>query len=233
MDDALPAATARPRLRDTVLRLGREVCPPIVWRGLRRVAGRRPASDLYDYLRPEHFLDAWREIERALDEHRRRLPARPRPRFLDIGGRTGSRRGYAQGFEYHLLDLAPRGEADRVFAADICACPDVPDASYDVCFSVAVFEHVRRPWDAAREIGRILRPGGLAVTHTVFAWEYHDKPVDFWRYTHLSLPFLFQAYGGLETVRCGYDITGRWRNRGTDYFQEHWWVIHVARKPLA
>lgn len=210
--------------------VAREFCPPIVWRGLRRVAGRQ-GPGLYEHLRPEHFLDGWKVIGEHIRELRRSHPAGGVPRFLDVGGRQGEKRALAEGFEYHILDVEPRAEGAGVIRADICHCPEIPDASHDLVFSVSLLEHVREPWEAARNIGRILKPGGLAITRTLFAWEYHEKPVDFWRYTHSALEYLFEHYGGLQTIRSGYDISLRWRNRGTDGFQEHWEVIHIGRRP--
>jgi SAM-dependent methyltransferase len=212
------------------VQVAKELCPPILWRSLKRVADPR-GPGLYEHLSPEHFLDGWRVIEEAIQEYRQSRPPGRAPRFLDVGGRRGEWQGLAAGFEYYILDLEPWVEGSDLIRGDICRCPEIPDASYDVVFSASLLEHVREPWEAARSIGRILAPGGLAVTRTLFAWEYHEKPIDFWRYTHAALEFLFERYGGLVTVRSGYDVSRRWRNRGTDGFQEHWEVIHIGRKP--
>ena len=39
------------------------------------------------------------------------------------------------------------------------------------------------PWLAAAEIARILKPGGLAITHTLFSWRNHPCPIDYWRFS--------------------------------------------------
>lgn len=75
--------------------------------------------------------------------------------------------------------------------------------------SVDVFEHLTRPWLAAEEITRLLAPGGLAYTSTLFSWRYHPCPVDFWRYTPDALAFLFQ---GLDEIDSGFDLTERRRD---------------------
>lgn len=214
-----------------LVRVAKDLCPPLLWRGLKGVAGRRYRPGVHDDLRPEYFLDGWQVIGQVLREFRASFPPEIVPRFLDVGGRAGERQSVADGFEYYVLDLAPRLETGRVIQADICNCPEIPDGSYSVIFSNSLLEHVKEPWKAARNIGRILAAGGLAVTRTLFAWEYHEKPVDFWRYTHSALEFLFERYGGLVTVRSGYDVSRRWRNRGTDMFQELWEVVHIGRKP--
>jgi SAM-dependent methyltransferase len=46
---------------------------------------------------------------------------------------------------------------------------DFPDSTFDVVFSLSSIEHFGAPWDiarAAREIGRVLRPGGYAFVVT-------------------------------------------------------------------
>jgi SAM-dependent methyltransferase len=61
---------------------------------------------------------------------------------------------------------------------------DFPDASFDVVFSLSSFEHFGRPEDvaaAARELGRVLRPGGHALVVTecfVHRHPLNAAPVD-------------------------------------------------------
>jgi SAM-dependent methyltransferase len=62
---------------------------------------------------------------------------------------------------------------------------EFPDASFDVVFSLSSIEHFGGPRDiagAAREIGRVLRPGGHAVIVTecyVHKHPLNSAPVDF------------------------------------------------------
>src|SRR5437773_9145 len=62
---------------------------------------------------------------------------------------------------------------------------DFPDESFDVVFSLSSFEHFGGPADvaaAARELGRVLRPGGHAFVVTESFVERHPlnaAPVDF------------------------------------------------------
>ena len=72
--------------------------------------------------------------------------------------------------------------------------------------SSEVFEHINRPWLAAAEIARILRPGGLAITYTVFSGRSRPLPIDYWRYSQECLEFLF---GDLECLETGYDLSER------------------------
>ncbi len=130
-------------------------------------------------------------------------------RVLEIGGRGHPRDHVfdAERFEYLNLDLAETGPG--VILGDITHCPEIEDGSFDVVLSVDVFEHIDRPWLAGEEIVRILRPGGLVYTSTLFSWRYHPCPIDYWRYTPEALESLMR---GTETLDLGFDTTERRRD---------------------
>ena len=177
-------------------------------------------------------------LVRELAEKRR--PGGATPTFLDVGARRSERMSIAEGYDYHAMDIAPR--AANVIAGDICACPQVPDDSFDVVFSMDVFEHVREPWEAAQECIRITRPGGLLIHRTLFAYRYHPGPVDYWRFSAQGLEYLFQRTGRTTTLVKGYDIRGRRADsRGSHIsnkppidrlggFRENWRVLWIGRK---
>ncbi|RYJ04256.1 MAG: class I SAM-dependent methyltransferase, partial [Actinomycetales bacterium] len=127
---------------------------------------------------------------------------------LEIGGR-GYPRGkvFGDAFTYRNLDLVETGEGTIV--GDITGCPEIADETFDVVLSVDVFEHIDRPWLAGEEMVRILKPGGLVYTSTLFSWRYHPCPIDFWRYTPEALAFLMQ---GTESIDQGFDLTERRRD---------------------
>jgi SAM-dependent methyltransferase len=109
-------------------------------------------------------------------------------------------------YRYSDLNLAA-SDIPNTIIADITNCrAEIPDASFDVVISSDVFEHIDRPWLAAQEIARILRPGGIAVTHTLFAWRNHPCPIDYWRFSAECLEFLF---ADLECLEKGYDLSQR------------------------
>jgi SAM-dependent methyltransferase len=109
-------------------------------------------------------------------------------------------------FRYHDLNLVT-SDIPNTIIGDITGCADViEDESFDIVFSSDVFEHIDRPWLAAQEITRILKPGGIAVTHTLFSWRNHPCPIDYWRYSAECLEFLFSDLTCLEK---GYDLSQR------------------------
>ncbi len=138
------------------------------------------------------------------------------------------------------MDILPQSK--DIIAADICACPEIPDGSFDVVFSTDLFEHVQRPWDAASECIRIAKPGGLLIHRTLFAYRYHPEPVDYWRFSSQGLEYLFTRDGNASTIIKGYDLRGRRRNRRgknldtrppIDWlggFRENWRVVWIGRK---
>lgn len=145
-------------------------------------------------------------------------------------------------WRYHDLNIEA-SDIPNTIVADITGCEQqIADESFDLVISSDVFEHIDRPWLAASEIARILRPGGLAITHTLFSWRNHPCPIDYWRYSAECLEFLF---ADLQCLEKGYDLSQRrvdqpgfWPS-GADSvpvdalggWREHWSVYCVARKP--
>ena len=85
------------------------------------------------------------------------------------------------GLEYQLLKMEP--DADAITALDInpeqykideieCQFCDLngripfDDASFDVCFSIEVIEHLNNPQNIINEAHRVLKPGGMLFLST-------------------------------------------------------------------
>ncbi len=95
------------------------------------------------------------------------------------------------------LDIAPHANCDVV--GDAHHLP-FQDASFDAVHTVSVFEHLRKPWIAAEEVARVLRPGGLLFCSVPFAYPIHGSPHDFFRYTSEGLASLFESLEVIEIV---------------------------------
>jgi len=76
--------------------------------------------------------------------------------------------------------------------------------SLDAVIACSVFEHIRRPWLAAAEIGKVLKPGGKVFVQTHFAFPIHAHPHDYWRFTKEALETLFGAENGFRNIRSFY-----------------------------
>ncbi len=75
---------------------------------------------------------------------------------------------------------------------------DLPDASFDVVHAHQVLQHLTDPVGALREIGRVLRPGGLLAVrdsdYAGFFWSPPDPRLDRW----LRLYHELTAHNGAE-----------------------------------
>ena len=104
--------------------------------------------------------------------------------FLDLG--AGLRH------EYHAnvvnADIHPWVSTDVV-----CVGEDLPfaDAQFDHVLCFAVLEHTRRPWDVAREIHRVLKPGGTVVVDYPFLQPVHGYPHHYFNATPQGCISLF------------------------------------------
>jgi len=126
--------------------------------------------------------------------------------LLEIGAQHKPVSKYFPDFEYSNMDI--RRTLDKTIVGDITNCPDVKSRSFDFIFSVDVFEHLRKPWKAASEIERLIKPGGIVFVSTVFSWRYHPSPIDFWRFSPAGLESLFE---GLVTLEASWDYVERRR----------------------
>jgi SAM-dependent methyltransferase len=67
------------------------------------------------------------------------------------------------------------------------------DASFDAVISVAVLEHVKDPFRCARELMRVLKPGGDLYCCVPFLQPYHGYPHHYYNMTHQGLTNLFDG----------------------------------------
>jgi SAM-dependent methyltransferase len=80
--------------------------------------------------------------------------------------------------------------------------------SFDSLFSSEVFEHVFSLPDILPEISRVLKRGGKLLITCPFAWEEHEIPIDYARYTRFALKDMLEKNGFniLVTDKSGHFI---------------------------
>jgi SAM-dependent methyltransferase len=86
-------------------------------------------------------------------------------------------------------------------------CKDRLPSTFDLIIAEQVFEHIRYPLQAARNVYRMLRGGGSFMITTPFLIKIHPMPEDLWRWTPTGL----RAF--LEDAGFQFVEVGAWGNR--------------------
>lgn len=74
------------------------------------------------------------------------------------------------------------------------------DSSFDTVFSTQVMEHVADYPGMLAESFRVLKKGGYGIFTIPFAWELHEEPYDFFRFSKHGLKDIFEM-SGFEIVQ--------------------------------
>jgi SAM-dependent methyltransferase len=78
--------------------------------------------------------------------------------------------------------------------ADLARLP-FPNDRFDASLNVVTLEHVPEPRAVVEEIMRVLRPGGQLLVIVPAAWELHQPPNDYYRFTRYGMRYLLDAAG--------------------------------------
>lgn len=76
--------------------------------------------------------------------------------------------------------------------------------SFDMVFSFDTLEHVNEPRAFARNMLRVVKPGGWAYLQTVFRYQYHPSPQDYFRFSPEGLREVFKDAAG-DIVECDWE----------------------------
>ena len=166
--------------------------------------------------------------------------------IAEIGGPHNSFANLMPTFDFSFLSIFPNEQFDNVILADATLCDEVPSESFDAIFSVSVFEHISKPWKAAEQLTRLLKPGGIMYHAAPFSYFYHGAPADFWRFTPDAFRLMFSSleplhegfYGrnrrrdnrGSESNRVDRDGGPQFAVDGFGGWRENWYTIYVGRK---
>ncbi|WP_418263882.1 methyltransferase domain-containing protein [Flavobacterium faecale] len=92
------------------------------------------------------------------------------------------------------LDIDENSNANYI--ADLCQNNSniIPNNLFDVVICTEVLEHTLNPFDAVKEIKRILKPNGIVCVSVPFNFRIHGPLPDCWRFTEHGLRALFISF---------------------------------------
>jgi len=80
--------------------------------------------------------------------------------------------------------------------------------TFDLILMLEVLEHVENPFNASKELYRVLKKDGILIVSTPFIFGIHDAPVDYWRFTKFGLKNIFKLFKDVKIEeRSGFCIT--------------------------
>ena len=125
---------------------------------------------------------------------------------LDVGGRYQPYRPLLNGktSKYFALDLNK-----TEFVTVVASAENIPfqDEIFDLVIATSVFEYIQNPFEAAKEIYRVLKPGGsLLVSVAATAPRFGDE--ERWRYMPLGLRTIFSLFSELRIVPEVFSLGG-------------------------
>lgn len=120
-------------------------------------------------------------------------------RLLDIAPQVHEGAGpfFPSAIAVETLDIDPNSGC--TYIGDICQRNDcLPLDTYDYVVCTEVLEHTLRPFEAVKEIRRILKPGGMLFLTVPFNFRIHGPLPDCWRFTEHGLRALLEEFAILE-----------------------------------
>ena len=125
-------------------------------------------------------------------------------RLLDVGCGRKPYRDLFEVDEYIGLEIDTEATRSRGYADQFYDGHRFPfdDSSVDAIICNQVLEHVFNPSEFLAEIRRVLRPAGKLLLTVPFAWDEHEQPHDYARYSSFGLKYLLAAHG-FEIQRYG------------------------------
>lgn len=107
-------------------------------------------------------------------------------------------------WHYTGADIAP-GPNVALVIDDAGEWECIESDSVDVLISGQTIEHCERPWNLARSMFRVVKPGGLVIVIAPWRWCEHRWPLDCWRILPDGMRVLFCKTAHFEEVECGID----------------------------
>lgn len=109
-------------------------------------------------------------------------------------------------------ELYPKAIGIDLFEGDgVDAVHDITTAPYSVfdhVDCVSMLEHCQKPWLAAENMVKSLKPGGTILVSVPFMWRMHAYPDDYFRFTPQGVASLFDGieWEHLKLMCCGVEV---------------------------
>lgn len=157
-------------------------------------------------------------------------------RVIEFGGSNQRIKGFLPAVQYEIAPNFPE--------VDIQDLKNYRDQTYDLVILDMILEHCENPFQAMREIHRILKPGGTLAAAVPFLLYIHPTPDDYWRFTESGIKKLCENFSEVEIHsrgnrveanlinKYGMDITTRQARflasfslRNEKYFPVAYWFL--------
>lgn len=100
-------------------------------------------------------------------------------------------------YEFHTFDIVDT--YNPTIVGDLTKFnPQIPDGEYDCVVCLEVLEHTLNPFDAVKELRRILKHGGYLMVSAPLNWRIHGPIPDCWRFTEHGWKSLLRDFEILE-----------------------------------
>jgi SAM-dependent methyltransferase len=163
-------------------------------------------SNVTDFLRKQSFeprfaglfLNPFFFIRNALNKNIKKMAPQLSGKLLDFGCGRKPYEHHFQVAEYIGIDMEQTGHEHTHSKIDVFYDgKNIPfsDNTFDSIFCSEVFEHVFNLDEVIKEISRVMKPGGKMLITVPFAWNEHEIPFDFARYTSFGITHLLEKYG--------------------------------------
>lgn len=199
---------------------------PALWEKLRGLA-RRTGYDTTDWVRTVMYERCFEFVETL------------GPDKLDVLEISGANQ-WTRKFTFRSYENAEYPDYD--------VCEEALPRQFDLIIADQIFEHLKWPYRAGRNVYSMLKPGGHFIVASPFMVRVHRVPIDCSRWTEQGLSYLLQecgfpedeiATGSWGNVACVKGNLRRWRKRGffgslanePDYPVMVW--AFARKKPLA
>ena len=144
------------------------------------------------------FVNPFFIARSELRKHIAALAPQIRGRILDVGcGKQPYAELFTEGTEYVGMEIDTRENRASKAADTFYDGKTFPfeAARFDSVIIFQVIEHVFNPTEFLSEVHRVLVPGGTLLLTVPFAWDEHEQPHDYARYSSFGLAHLLQEHG--------------------------------------